>query len=475
MRPQGQRVAIIVDNPVRDLTGLVLLAAGLAERGATCHLVPMHLQDQELRSLAPDAVVLNYLRPTNLRLARQLLDAQVSVIILDTEGGVLETPDAYGRTLTSDDQVRAGVAAWCAWGPELADFGVAAGWFSREQTFITGAPRFDLYAEPWRSAAANLAEVKMGGGPQDRLILINSNFPIVNPRFSTVESEGEMLVRDFGWTVERFEWTQEVQAQSLRGMVSVAQALARSHRATVVYRPHPFERAETYAALLDGLPNLLLRRDGGVDGWILQASAVVQRSCTTAIEAAISGVPALSPRWVPVVTEMEAAERVSFACESLAELDERVALALRGELQPSDIVRQALQDTIQRWFTAIDGQAHERVADVVMDRSEANDRRTHLKRCRGIGDTHDVVGRAKVGLKRHLPPELRRLRPGPADKRWRSAEKAFSSGDVDKRLRALIGAGHLNPAIRSRPVDRQDQGAGLRFTRSVEVSLGSSA
>jgi len=474
MEPE-RRVAIIVDNPIRDLTGLVLLAAGLAERGATCHLVPMHVQEQELRSLAPDAVVLNYLRPTNLPLARQLLDAQVAVVILDTEGGVLESPDAYGRTLTSDDQVRAGVAAWCAWGPELGDFGVAAGWFSREQTVITGAPRFDLYADPWRAAALDLAEVTTGATPDEQLILINSNFPIVNPRFSTVEAEGEMLVRDFGWTVERFERTREVQGQSLRDLVSVAHALARSHRATVVYRPHPFERAETYEPLLQGPPNLHLRRDGGVDGWILRASAVVQRSCTTAIEAAISGVPALSPRWVPAVVEMAAAERVSFPCESIEMLHERVALALRGELQPSDLVRQALEDTIQRWFTAIDGQAHERVADVVMDRSEANDRRTHTNRCRGIGDAHDVVGRAKVGLKRHLPPELRRLRPGPADKRWRSAQKAFSAGDVAKALRALIDAGHLNRAIRSRPADRRDQGAGLRFTRSVEVSLGSGA
>ena len=473
MRPQGQRVAIVVDNPIRDLTGLVLLAAGLAERGAACHLVPMHVQEQELRSLAPDAVVLNYLRPTNLPLARQLLEAQVAVFVLDTEGGVVESPDAYGRTLTSDAQVRAGVAAWCAWGPELADFGVAAGWFSRDQTVITGAPRFDLYADPWRAAAPELAQALTDGGSDEPLILINSNFPIVNPRFSTVEAEGEMLVRDFGWTVERFEQTQEVQEQSMRELVAVAHALARSHRATVVYRPHPFERIETYEPLLHGPPNLHLRREGGVDGWILQASAVVQRSCTTAIEAAISGVPALSPRWVPAVVEMEAAERVSVPCESIDELDEHVALALRGELQPSDAVSRALDDTIRRWFTAIDGRAHDRVADVVLDRSQVNDRRVHAHRCRAIGDAEGVLGRAKVGLKRHLPPEMRRLRPGPADKRWRAAQKAFGAHDVDKALRALIGAGHLNPAITSRPSGHRDQGAGLRFTRSVQVSIGS--
>jgi len=42
------RIALIVDNPLRDLPGLVLVAAHLVNAGATVDLVPMNLQQWEV-------------------------------------------------------------------------------------------------------------------------------------------------------------------------------------------------------------------------------------------------------------------------------------------------------------------------------------------------------------------------------------------------------------------------------------------
>src|SRR3972149_5168162 len=108
------RIAIVVDNPFRALPGLVLLAARLCQHGATCYLVPMNLRQVEIWSLAPDFVLLNYLRKTNEGFARQLIEAGLQVGVLDTEGGIVNLDD-YEQSLPSDRSVCEKVSVVFAW------------------------------------------------------------------------------------------------------------------------------------------------------------------------------------------------------------------------------------------------------------------------------------------------------------------------------------------------------------------------
>lgn len=460
------RVALIVDNPLRDLPGLVLLASRLACAGAVVHLVPMNLQDTELRALAPDCVVLNYLRPTNDRLARQLVDAGVALVVLDTEGGVLSSLDAYDRTLTTDVDLRSSIAAYCSWGATLATAAVDRGWFRPDQVVVTGAPRFDFYADPWRAAAL----ASSPAGHQPKTILVNSNFPVANPRFQSPTREAEMLVRQFGWAEAEVTIWRKTQERSLQELVAMTNLLAAARPdAQIVYRPHPFERASTYDGLLLPLRNLRLAKEGSVDGWILNSCAVIQRSCTTAVEAALSGVPALSPRWVPTPFEMEAAERVSVPCSSMDELESRVAAALAGDRTVPASVQAALAATIDQWFHRVDGHSHERVAAVVLDRAASNDRTRQRSRTRNVGTGRGVSGRLKSTAKRWLPPEARGLRSGASWRSWRRSEKGFGATDVERVARAIAAADSSLPALTIRPAARGDAARLAPFLRSVSI------
>ena len=89
-------------HPQRDLPGLVLTAFALCQRGIVCHLVPLNLQDRELPALAPDLVLLNYLRPGNEAVTRALLAAGVRIGLLDTEGAVWSECGAYTELLWPD-------------------------------------------------------------------------------------------------------------------------------------------------------------------------------------------------------------------------------------------------------------------------------------------------------------------------------------------------------------------------------------
>jgi hypothetical protein len=98
MFPAAPRIALTVDNPYRDLAGLVLVAWRLCQAGATCFLVPMNLQGAEIWPLMPDFVLLNYLRTNNEELARYMMEVGIQVGVLDTEGGIFSPIDQWFRT-----------------------------------------------------------------------------------------------------------------------------------------------------------------------------------------------------------------------------------------------------------------------------------------------------------------------------------------------------------------------------------------
>lgn len=462
------RVALVVDNPLRDLAGSVLLGARLASSGVRVHLVPMNLQDNELRALAPDCVVLNYLRSSNERLARQLVEAGTAVVVADTEGGVLSSMDAYERTLTTDRNLRHSIAAYCSWGSTLAAEAVQRGWFLPRQVEVTGAARFDFYANPWRAAAlAANPRLAPGGRP---MVLVNGNFPVANPRFQSREQEANMLVDQFGWARSRvIEW-QSTQETAMRELASLANDLAARHPdADVVYRPHPFERSQAYDDLLERRSNLQLAKHGGVDGWILRASVVIQRSCTTAIEAALSGVPTLSPRWIPTPFEMEAAEAVSIACADFAALDAYVSDALRGgrlETSTDDV----LARTIDQWFHRVDGRSHERIASTICEHIDTRNRRDRREASAAIGELGPGPRQwLRSRARRWLPPSARRLQPGRRGPSWSSGEKAFSAPDVVTILNAIVTVEPRLGAITARRSTGDDLVRPFPFTRSVTV------
>ena len=148
------RVALVVDNPYRDLPGLVLVAVRLCQQGITCYLVPMNLQWRELAALAPDFVLLNYLRTVNQDLAWQLMNAGIKVGVLDTEGGIFSSiEEEYVPNLASEQTIRYAVSCFCSWGTKLAEYVIEKGWYRRDQVVVTGSPRFDFYVHPWREVA----------------------------------------------------------------------------------------------------------------------------------------------------------------------------------------------------------------------------------------------------------------------------------------------------------------------------------
>lgn len=344
------KIALLVDNPYRDLPSLTLLAATLCRQGARVVLIPVRHMRSEVWAQTPDFVLLFNLRASHRALLADLLRAGIRFGVLDAEGGVFSKLEQYTGALLRDPNICRQVSCFCSWGPRLAEY-AAREWLPAERVHVTGAPRMDFYAPAWREAALRMSP--WAGSAGRPLVLINSNFSVANR-----------------WGLPSRHGTAEEIAVEKRGMAELARLANRLAaavpEATFVYRPHPFEGLDPYQTLLDQRVNLQLRKVGTVEGWILRACAVVQRGCSTAIEATAAGVPALMPTWVPVRRRIESTEAVSLPCPDEDTVIERVRAAIRGELPIPEAARAALERIVADWFYAVDGRAHQRVAGVIL-------------------------------------------------------------------------------------------------------------
>jgi len=436
------KIALIVDNPLRDLPGLVLVGAHLVNAGATVYLVPMNLQQWEVFTLAPDYVLVNYCRKNNQALIERMQAAGIRVGVLDTEGGVLVSLESYGQTLATSAKVRASITSFMTWGPLLGDFAVQSGWFTPDQVTVTGCPRIDFYNESWRDAALDLSDIP--GDPSLPLVMFNSNFSLSNPQFYTPKEERTQLIRRFGFSAAEIDEWQEANRSAMEGLTSLANALAeRFPQVRFVFRPHPFENLKPYEKLLGPMQNLQLIREGTVDGWVLRSAAVIQRGCSTAIEAAMAGSVAISPSWLPT-REVEAVNAVSYSCDTTEEVARLLEQVLSGTFTASQSKRQALAKVVSDWFSSVDGKAAERVAlTILAGMPNKRDDSLAMRCARALygldaGFRQKVVGTIRRAFRIRADYSFRPWDNKRSD--WEGSPKAFGKTYVERIANAVVSA-----------------------------------
>ena len=80
-----KKVAIIVDDVVRDLLPLSLLAIELKKNNLIPILVPSRIQLFEIKIIKPEIIIINYLRKENESLVRLYKKAGIHIFLLDQE------------------------------------------------------------------------------------------------------------------------------------------------------------------------------------------------------------------------------------------------------------------------------------------------------------------------------------------------------------------------------------------------------
>jgi surface carbohydrate biosynthesis protein len=357
------RVVLLVNNPYRDLPGLILTALALSQQGVTCYLLPGQRWFYEIWALVPDLVLLDNLRTEYEQLTRRLVGAGIRVAVLDTEGAVFTSLDRYTEKLVRDPAVRRMVSLFCAWGPAMAKHMASFGWFDDSQITVTGTPRLDFYVHPWSDAALASSTYAAYAPP---LVLINGTFNRANSWPRTPNSAIREVLGP-GYDEETAQRWLQTEHRAQQEVVSLTRRLAEAFPGvTFVFRPHPFEDPDTYGADLSGYSNLHLVKRGSVEGWILRACAVLHCGSSTAVEAALAGRPALSPSWIPAPASYPIVDAVTVQCATEDELKLRLQQAWSEPSSLDATVQDNLREVLAEWFSAADGGAHQRVASAIL-------------------------------------------------------------------------------------------------------------
>jgi surface carbohydrate biosynthesis protein len=380
---KANRIALIVDHPTRDLPGLLLLGKSLIERGAQVFLVPMNMQYREIYALAPDFVLLNYVRKNNQPFIRALLDHKIAIGLLDTEGGFFSDVKLYGRVLAEDKSLFEQLSCNLIWGKKMFEYWNEVGLVPKNKNHLTGSPRFDYYAEKFRNEGRELLapEVK----DKKNLVLLNTTVAIANPKYSTISQEIKMYTQTLGIPREEVDRYLTLGRQSIKDNLELVTKLAGDVRElSFVIRPHPHENEKTY---IDALSKSGFAKEiyvgcyGNVVPWILNAQAIIHRQCTTAVEAVIAGIPAFSPSWVASAGNAPDAEALSYKMNSYDELKDALKSVASGSFTADQNIKNKVSKVVEDWLFKLDGLAHERAADIIME-NLPRERVVDAKKCR---------------------------------------------------------------------------------------------
>ncbi|MGY2905014.1 surface carbohydrate biosynthesis protein [Bradyrhizobium sp. URHC0002] len=465
--PDKPHVCLIVDNPLRDLEGLVLLGWQLATKGATVTLVPMYEQGFDVPALCPDLVLVNYTRPNNADLIKSYKRAGILVGVLDTEGIGGKNPDQFAEMVKSVGCTDL-VDLYCVWGQAQHAAFLRRGTVPAALLHTTGCPRYDFCAEPWRAA---LPKPSIEPG----YVLINTNFPVANPRFSDSSADEEDSMVQAGFSREFARQFVSDAGKAYRSVLETSTRLAKHFTGVeFVLRPHPFENIASYDALAE-LPNFHVRQDGTSLEWISGARLLIHQNCSTAIEATMLKVEPLSMEWFNTPSlRLDAATRVSRGAESESDLIELVQVGLGGRLPPVTAeTEQFRRQIISDLFTAVDGGNSSRVTTAVLDAIAAarggNGGAPKLERPSLRGGAAETVRRV-LGYK--ASSALRRGYSAPENERRRLG-KAFGPelvNSVLQRVCAAAGDGRNFVAQRvtgnSRRMSWSLSGASLQLTEA---------
>ncbi|MBU6462889.1 MAG: hypothetical protein KGR71_09700 [Proteobacteria bacterium] len=431
--PDKPHVCLVVDNPLRDLEGLVLLGRELASRGTIVTLVPMYEQGFDVQALHPDLVLLNYTRPNNADLIKAYKRAGILVGVLDTEGIGGKSADQFA-TMVKDTGCTNLIDLYCVWGQAQRIAFLNHGTVTTSVLRATGCPRYDFCAGPWRAALPK--------APIDvEYVLINTNFPTVNPRFSNGPGEEREAMIKAGFSREFADQVIIEAEHAYRSMLEMSIRLAEYFPDVhFVLRPHPFENISSYD-ILAAYPNFHVRQEGTSIEWINGARMLIHQNCSTAIEAVMLHVEPLSVEWFNTPSlRVQAATRVSRSVSSEAELVALVKQGLEKRLPSVDegtahFRRQIVSDL----FTAIDGASSIRVADAISDAITVGSGRVCLSHSPQPSLRGRAVGLARVTLGYEVSSLLQRCF-GSAKAARRRLGKAFAMETVSDILRRIDAA-----------------------------------
>ncbi len=369
MRSSPATLIIPVENQVRELDAKLLLACVAAERGLAVVIGSQPFVQFAMPSLRRGVFLAKSLRYNSALMLGLIQSLGHEIVAWDEESLVrYDSPDYYSWRF-SPDTFRP-LSHLFAWGPDDAEMFSAYPGANGVPVHVTGNPRADLLRPELRDYFADAAdELREQHGD---FILINTNFSFVNafvPSLNLIQAAGT------GPQVSRTGHGMSL--EFARGMAAHQRAIHDHFRAllaelsawfperTIVLRPHPSEDHGAWERATADFANVRVLHSGNVVPWLLACRVLLHNGCTTAVEATLLGIPAVSYQPVMAASyDYYLPNALSHCAQTPAEVRELLIDILAGRVgQVAATVRNQI---LARHLAATSGElAADRVVDVL--------------------------------------------------------------------------------------------------------------
>ena len=356
------RIGFTVDNPKRDLKGLIITSKHLIENGHDVVLFPMKYVSIDSVLSQLEIMIFNYIRPNNINLIKKLSSLGVKIYILDTEGGVisesgLDSPNNWAKSFKNLEYYKY-VDGYFFWGERLFNAFKKHSGLEEEKLYLTGCPRYDQCHERWFS----IQEPR-----HIDHVLINTNFSSINPKFSKSIEEEKLVMIDTGWEQAYVNNLFNDMSKTLVKFINEIKKIANTiPNQKFVVRPHPFENKKKYVDAFSNFKNIIIDDGGDIFDALLGAKCILHLNCGTSIDSYLSRVPPISIEYLNtsfLIKHTPLPSSTSYLVHSLNKLEEVISSpkTALSYLDNSDVYDQY----IAPYFYSPDGKASDRIAFVL--------------------------------------------------------------------------------------------------------------
>lgn len=373
------RILMITDHKWRDLAGNVYLKC-LLEKKYSFDVKLCNLGDETFWSLyyKPHIVVFNNMfGRKRIAFAKWLKEKGVGIIVLPTEGMLREMVEI--EMLAGKYSDFSPIDLYLSWNRPIADKIIELGTLPSERVKVVGVPRFDYYYPPLNKLWKAKEEIQKGYNLEvdhkKPIVLCTSNFTYAkfkdrNRDFMYKDWKDLGVVHVWG-DKEAIDRIIEIDYQARNMLIDALDRLLQEVPGIqLIYKPHPAEEKDFYEAT----SKMLMRKYPGRVAFVSReyiwnllsiSNVLLQRSCTTGVEAWILDKPTLQVMLHPEeFYTSEERERCSDRVTSYGELKEKILYYLNGGEIPAELKRNR-DEYLEKWCYVLDGKRTEATAEVI--------------------------------------------------------------------------------------------------------------
>jgi surface carbohydrate biosynthesis protein len=350
-----------VESQVRELDAKLLLACAAAERGFSVIIGSRAFVHYAIAGMPRGVYLAKSMRSLSNRMFEILRQLGHEIVAWDEEALVRVTAEDYYRRRLSPKAMGL-VSHLFTWGEDDAEIFRRFPDYPGTPIHVTGNQRIDLLRPELRGYFDDqVAALRDRFG---EFVMVNTNFGYVNSFVARLNLMQES--RDSGTQPSLGENTVGMTPEFARRLAGHKQALfehfcemvpalaAALPDRTIVVRPHPSESHTAWQEAGHGHENVHVINEDSVIPWLMAAKLLVHNGCTTAVEAAVLGMPAIAYR--PVrnkAVDLELPNALSYEASDLDDLLNKVRRTADGEsANPNGGARRAI---LGRHIAALDG------------------------------------------------------------------------------------------------------------------------